>query len=163
MDYLQLLIHSHAVENAFGSTSRKTTRLEYLSNHIFEFITYASDIDELFARKAVEVCNAITNRKTFDYIKTEEGHVWFLVMCNMPFFENKISWGTSIRGAWWDIDGNQNFEIDSCGLWEDEDQILEPIKFDEAAWGLFMHAVINFANPEMEPNVKLSGSPNTEL
>ena len=107
------------------------TRLEYLGEYIFEFTTYDGETSELFAAKALEVCAAITRKETFDYIRDRENYKWFLLMCNMPFFSQKIEWGASIRGCWWDdckviklsslgifIDGCQGTEIflnSTCG------------------------------------------------
>ena len=73
---------------------------EYLSSMVFDFTTYDGDVDKLFVSKALEVCDAISNRTTFDYIK--ENLEWYLIMMNMPFFADQTSWGTSVRFAWWD-------------------------------------------------------------
>lgn len=75
------------------------SRLEYLSDHVFGFTTYDSAMAELFARKALEVCAALSNRQTFEYIENAENYRWFLWLCNVPFFASKIEWGTSIRGV----------------------------------------------------------------
>lgn len=53
----------------------------------------------LFARKAVEVCAAINDRQTFDYINDPNDYLWYLLMCNMPFFAERLECGISIRGA----------------------------------------------------------------
>lgn len=97
-DYRRML------EEGYGAiaSTEPIGRLEYLSDYIFNFTTYDGEMAELFACKALEVCAAISNRTTFDYIKDAEQYRWYLVMCNMPFFSDKLEWGTSIRGAWWD-------------------------------------------------------------
>ena len=79
-----------------------TSRIEYIAEIIFGFETYESEVKSLLCKKALEVCKAITERKTFEYISTEEGNQWYLILTQMPFFQNKIEWGCSIRGAWWD-------------------------------------------------------------
>ena len=43
----------------------------------------------------------ISNKESFTFFEREEQYMWFIIMCNMPFFSGKIEWGTSIRGAWW--------------------------------------------------------------
>jgi hypothetical protein len=121
------------------------SRLDYLSDHIFDFTTYDSAIGELFATKAIEVCTAINERTTFDYIKDPENYRWFLLMCNMPFFYPKLDWGGSIRGAWWSHDG---IELDTCGLWANGSQIHEPMKFTSDEWWKFIAAVIAFGTAE---------------
>ena len=62
-------------------------------------------------------------------------------MCNMPFFANRLDWGTSIRGAWWN-----DCTFQTCGLWNGYDQMLEQIKFTSEEWKRFINAVIEFAN-----------------
>jgi len=79
----------------------EASRLDFLGNVVFNFTTCDTKMSELFATKAVEVCEAISNKTTFDYIENEDNYQWFLLMCNMPFFANMIVWGNSIRGAWW--------------------------------------------------------------
>lgn len=141
MDYLKLLEHSYEMDKERDS---EMSRLEYLSINIFNFTIYDSAMEELFAKKALEVSVAITDRQTFEYQKDEEGYKWYLVMVNMPFFSGKLSWGTSIRGAWWDSDRKEKFEISSCGLYDGFEQILEPFQFDKGQWDAFVKAMADF-------------------
>jgi len=143
MNYLKLLENSYKVEKEHMSECGPDSRLEYLSRNIFDFTTYDSQIDELFARKAVEVCEAINNRQTFEYIKDTENYKWYLIMCNMPFFYCRLEWGTSVRGAWWI---GSNFQ--TCGLWNGYDQLYEPIAFTDKEWINFINAVIEFARTD---------------
>ena len=76
------------------------TKMEFLGSKIFYFTTYDGAIDVLFAEKMVEVLECILNRTTFEY--QEEKYINYLTMVNMPFLSNKLEWGTSIRGAWFD-------------------------------------------------------------
>ena len=147
MDYLKLLEHSY--EETRHSHDETMGRLEYIGDHIFDFTTYDSEKSAVFAKKALEVCAAISNNKTFEYQKSEEGYLWYLLMINMPFFQGKLEWGTSIRGAWWDLYGKEEFELYSCGLFEDGKQIQEPLKFNEEQWMLFIFALSIFAEGEM--------------
>ena len=117
------------------------SRLEYIGNYIFDFTTYDGSISSLFAQKAIEVCKAINDRETFEYIKYEENYKWFLLMCNMPFFYDKLEWGTSIRGAWW----SNRITFSCLGLWDGEDQLTEPIRFDQNEWKLFIKSIIDFS------------------
>lgn len=139
MDYLKLLTHSFEQEKF--NECPPCSRLEFLAESLFNFTTYDSDKSELFGRKAVEVCEAINERKTFEYIESDEGHTWFLIMCNMPFFAEKLSWGTSIRGAWWD---SKQFKVESCGMWIEGEQCL-CLEFTEVEWKKFIAAVVEFA------------------
>ena len=119
-------------------------RLEYLSDYIFNFITYDGEIGERFARRALEVCAAISNEANFDYIKDPERYSWYLLMVNMPFFAGKLDWGTSIRGAWWD----DPITLQTCGLWLDGEQLADPIRFTRDQWRGFIAAMLDFAGVE---------------
>lgn len=144
---LKLLEHSFKMDQKRdNSRFRKITmsRLEYLSINIFNFTTYDGAMDELFAKKALDVCVAITDKQTFEYQKDEENYKWYLIMVNMPFFVGKIEWGTSICGAWWKCYGNKLFELSSYGLYENDEQILEPLKFNEDQWTDFVKAMSTF-------------------
>ena len=148
MDYKQLLEHSYVIEQQDTISYPPKNRLEYLSDHIFDFTTYDSAISCLFAQKAVEVCDAITNRTTFEYIKSTENYRWFLLMCNMPFFADKLDWGTSIRGAWWTEPSiEDDIVIKSCGLHEGDRQLLE-LELSLEEWNSFIQAVVEFAQPD---------------
>ena len=142
MDYLNLLEHSYKEIKATRG-GHELERLEFLADDIFDFTTYESTISSMMAKKAIEVCKAISDKKTFDYIDSEEGNLWYLIMINMPFFKNKLEWGTSIRGAWWDLYSDKNFIIESCGLFENDEQLLE-LKLNEKQWGEFIEAMIKF-------------------
>ena len=155
-DYRRMLEEGHAETDAFQRQG-KTSRLEYLSDHIFDFTTYDGEMSELFARRALEVCAAISNSTTFDYIKDAEQYRWYLVMCNMPFFADKIEWGTSVRGAWWGEPPHEKIKFDSCGLWLDGRQLYEPMEFSRDQWREFIAAVLAFGSEE--PNASNQPAP----
>jgi len=143
MDYLKLLRHSFAIELEQAENPPEN-HLVYLSDHIFDFTTYDSDMSELFASKAVDVCDAINNGTTYEYIKDPEQYKWFLLMCNMPFFEDKLSWGGSIRGAWWDMQFHRKTILfESSGIYVGYKQVLK-IEFNLDGWKRFISAVIVF-------------------
>jgi hypothetical protein len=151
MNYKELLDHSYRVA-AETSQCAPESRLEYLGDYIFDFTTYDGEMSVLFARKAVEVCAAINNRLTFDYIKEQNDYQWFLLMCNMPFFAERLGWGTSIRGAWWGSMPGKQIEFQSCGLWIGYEQCADTMNFSCEEWEKFIAAVIEFAAADMEPN-----------
>ncbi len=139
-DYYGILSHSFEIER--GLECGAESRLVYLSDHIFDFTTYDSEMSEIFAAKAVEVCGAINDAKIFDYIANAENYKWFLLMCNMPFFAQRLNWGTSIRGAWWDY---REHRLSSCGIWNGFEQVME-LKFrDVDEWKRFIAAIVTFA------------------
>lgn len=151
-DYLRMLEEGHVTTDECQGQGR-TSRLEYLADHIFDFTTYEREMAELFAGKALEVCAAISDGKTFEYIKEPEGRLWYLLMVNMPFFADKLEWGTSIRGAWWGEPSHSRIKFDSCGLWLDGKQLYEPMEFTRKQWEGFISAVREFAAGDKEPNV----------
>lgn len=117
------------------------SRLEYLSEYIFGFSTYDTEKAEEFAQRAVEVCAAISGRATLGYIEDSIRYRWYLLMCNMPFFADRIEWGTSILGAWW----NSPLKLQSLGLWLDGEQLSEEMEFSADEWEAFIAAVVEFA------------------
>jgi len=136
MRYLSLLNHSY--ETVKEETNIE--RCEYLAEYIFEFTTYENVVSSLMAQKCLEVCKAISDRKTFEYIETKEGNLWYLIMVNMPFIADKITWGTSIRGAFWE----NRIKITSCGLYAGFEQVLE-LELTVADWIEFIEDMILFA------------------
>ncbi len=142
--YLELLKISYqkALEHQFDREHPKT-KLAYLADEIFDFTTYDDSMSELFAAKAIEVCVAISDQRTFEYIATEEGNLWYLLMVNMPFFVDKIEWGTSIRGAWWDIPEDLNLE--SCGLYTGNDEQILTLPLTADDWKSFVAAMSEFS------------------
>jgi len=138
MNYKKMLQDGFANTNSYFDIPR--TRLEYLADEIFNFTTYDTGRSELFATKAVEVCKAITRKTTYEFIKDESDYQWYLIMCNMPFFVERITWGTSIRGAWW-----EDSDFRSSGLWNGKDQVVGKLKFDANQWAEFIEAIIEFS------------------
>lgn len=144
MDWLKILNESYEETKAWSNAT--DTRLEYLGDWIFDFTTYDGGMAELFASKALEVCDAITNKTTFDYIKDERSYEWFLLMCNIPFFSSKIEWGTSIRGCWWDS-YKEGIKLDTCGIFVDGEQVTEHT-FNENEWLEFLNAMELFSQQD---------------
>ena len=143
MDYRRMLEDGLTEVGGFGG-ERQPTRLEFLSDHIFEFTTYDSEIAEEFARKALEVCRAINERRTYEYIRDPASYRWFLLMCNMPFFSERLSWGASVRGAWWDTPPHKKvIEFGSCGLFLGGEQITD-LTLTVDQWHEFIAAVLAF-------------------
>ena len=146
MNYLSLLNESYAeiLTHRYDGDD-PMSRLAYIGDYIFEFTTYDDSMSELFATKALEVCHAISNNTTFDYIKGNENYKWFLIMLNMPCLSNRVDWGCSIRGCWWDHEPNTtrfNFE-DMTGLYFDGDQ-LDKLELDLDQWVEFIEAMREF-------------------
>jgi len=108
------------------------SKMEYLGSVIFDFTTYDGEIDILFAEKMIPVLKAILERKTFEYqAENKEQYINYLTMVNMPFLTDKLEWGGSIRGAW--FDDFTEYEID-CGRIEIKKQELTIFIKDLIDW-----------------------------
>jgi len=105
IDYL----YKEAIENDCVAPDSK---LEFLGNHVFGFTTYCGEIDVILATQMVEVITCIVEGKTFEFIKEDAKHIQYITMCNMPFLNDKLEWGTSIRGAWIEEHFTGEMEID---------------------------------------------------
>lgn len=139
IDYAALLAHSYQTE--LDGDNPPHSCHEFLTDHVFGFTTYDTSMSEEFARRAVTVCKALQESSTFDLIRSPEQYQWYLIMCNMPFFRDRLGWGTSIRGAWWSYEPTI---LESCGLWSGHDQVLKTY-FTRPEWLKFIAAVIEFA------------------
>jgi len=138
MPMRELLEHSFQSER---DQDGEMSRLTFLADYIFDFTTYDDQMSEFFARKAIEVCAAITEGSTFEYIKDTDNYRWFLLMVNMPFFAKRLDWGTSIRGAWW---VHEDLTLESCGIWRGDEQVLS-VKFSRGEWLCFIRALVAFS------------------
>lgn len=142
MDYLELLERSFKIER---EEDLELDRFEYLSEYVFQFTTYDGEMSNLFGKKALEVCLVISNKKTFEYQDDKENYKWYLIMVNMPFFLDKLEWGTSVRGAWWD---HKEFKLSSYAFYDERKEQIPILKFSEVQWKLFVNAMEEFVKKE---------------
>jgi len=101
MNYIEKLdeLFKYYLSECKGNESK----MQFLGDVIFDFTTYDSAMDEILASKMVAVIGAILSKTTYEYIKvSEESYLDYITMVNMPFLQDKLEWGTSIRGAWFD-------------------------------------------------------------
>ncbi|BBB65868.1 hypothetical protein UNDYM_1615 [Undibacterium sp. YM2] len=136
--------YKHLLENSYHiqcELDEEMSREAFLADYIFCFITYDSDMGEIFASKALEVCTAVSNQTIISYIENEDDYRWFLLMINMPFFAGRLNWGTSIRGAWWNHEGQT---LETCGLWRGNKQALL-LNFTRHEWKDFIAAMAEFS------------------
>lgn len=145
------MVDREMLEHSFlqmqGFNGGEISRLEFLADYVFDFTTYDAEMSELFARKALEVCAAISDKRTFDYIKDAENYRWFLLMVNMPFFAGRLEWGSSIRGAWW---VREDQMLESCGIWLGSEQALS-LSLSNEEWLRFITALLQFSGTIAQP------------
>jgi hypothetical protein len=113
-------------------------KFQFLGNSIFNFTTYDGGVDELFAKKMLEVIDCIYNKKTFDYQNDKVNYINYLTMVNMPFMKGKLEWGTSIRGAWFDEYGHHS---------ENEEDKVYSITYD---WKIPKKEIMEFMKQLLE-------------
>lgn len=78
--------------------------VDYTLGDVLDIFTYDSELDAILCKCIVDVLTAIVERKTFEYQNTIDTRLNFVVVCHFPYIASRISWGTSIRGAWADGD-----------------------------------------------------------
>ena len=100
------------------------SKSEYLAEVVFELAVYDESICEKLATKILDVIESILEGKTFQYIQLSEKHYEdFILLCNIPFLAEKIEWGTSIRGAWFDDSLEYKITLSSSDLLIPKEQI----------------------------------------
>lgn len=139
MNYSKLLLDSYDEQQS--TECPPNSRVEFLASALFGFTTYDGAMDDFLGQKALEVFRAICTQTTSEYIKEQEQYRWYITMCNMPFFKERIDWGTSIRGAWWDL---RQPPIKDCWMFLDGKQ-LESLSFKDDEWSIFSKAVLDFS------------------
>jgi hypothetical protein len=106
MNYKALLDEKFEESKSYAGCE---TQIDFVGDVIFEFTTYDSNINELFTRKMIEVLKCILEKSNFQYQDASEGnYLNYLTMVNMPFLADKLEWGSSIRGAWFDEYGHHS-------------------------------------------------------
>jgi hypothetical protein len=105
MDY-KLIFDERFKEEVETSGCPPHNKLAFIGSVVFDFTTYDGDMDEFLAIKMIEVVECILSGTTFEYQKDEANYMNYMTMVNMPFLKDKIEWGASIRGAWFDEYGH---------------------------------------------------------
>lgn len=75
-------------------------KYEWAASHVFEICTDDGELDEIFVKKIIEVCRAILESRTFEYIEDKDNYIAYIIVCQLLYEKGWIEWGTSIRGAW---------------------------------------------------------------
>ena len=142
MNYLELLEHSYKEMLKYYDD---LTRWEYLSYHIFSRDCCDAEMEILISKMLLEVCVSITDGTTFEYISdSNKNYKNYMFAVNMTFLEDRVEYGTSIRGAWWGNFGDEKIKYNTCGLYIGEDQVCE-WEFTTEEWGSFIKAIEEFS------------------
>ena len=116
--FTKILEEQYKEENEENELSK----LDFISDYVFDFYTYDTEISETMAKQMLDVLESILNEKTFEYILKKENYVNYINMINTPFLIKKIEYGTSIRGAW--LDDFKEYEISGIEIKENEIKIF---------------------------------------
>ena len=131
MKYKELIENSYANECLYTEGGKDKA---YFVCQLFDFWTYDSELDYMFADRILSVFMAITDKTNFEYIKDEESYRWYIAIFNQ--YSDWLEYGTSPRGVWW-----CDVELKVCCLWDmDNEQILHK-KFTREEWEKFIRAL----------------------
>lgn len=137
--YRKILEDSFIEHKEMSDYSGHEAKYSFISD-LFGFTTYDSEMDSKLVTKMMPVIRAIHTGTTFEFIKDPQNYEDYIVCVNFPWFEGKLDWGTSIRGAWWSHD-TKNFS-EEC-MWVDGKQIILYTD-DPVAWDEMINALLQF-------------------
>lgn len=103
--------------------TKEEFKYTFLSDYVFDVITYDESLSYQFGKKIFEVIKAIDDRKTFDYIRDEKNYVNYILVCNLLDKFELIEWGTSIRGTWWSAYEDTYIKC-SAGCWDKDGNVI---------------------------------------
>ena len=127
-------------------TENPVSKYHWAATEIFPLTTYDDALDELFITKIVEVCKAILDRKTFEYISGYgENYRAYILVCNMLNHYGWIEWGTSIRGAWFQ-------EVGDCRAYILESYEYGNVPFTEENMRILVDFLSETGDKKEEPN-----------
>lgn len=137
--YLQFLNDEYGEWQKLVSADRP--KWVFLSEYVFDFITYDDDTAELFVRKALEVCKAVTEGAVTRYAGPDENYQWLMILRNMPWFMQRLSGTGSVREVIWVKD--RVLLIDGLNL------SVEVNQYED--WILFITGLLEFAGMAPAP------------
>lgn len=71
---------------------------------VFGLITYDGGADYVFSEAIVQVLEVIRDKETFEFLEENNTkYLTYLLVVNHPMIRPVLNWGTSIRGAWFDL------------------------------------------------------------
>ena len=80
----------------------ETTKYEWVADRVFDLTTYDGELDELFVKDILEVCEVILENRNYEYILDKRDYIKFILVCQLLDKFGWIEWGTSIRGSWFE-------------------------------------------------------------
>ena len=132
MTFKEKLIKQYKSETEQASLGNVSV-LAFIGDYVFDFTTYDYEISEIMATNMLEVIDSILSCTASEYIKDKNNYLNFISMINMPFLNDKIEWGCSVRNCWLDSDPF------SIGL-------NNPIKIKQNEVKIFFKELIEWSN-----------------
>ena len=112
----------------------------WFSDYLCGYCTYDEDISYIMAKETLEVMNAINTKKTFEYIEDDNKYLNYIKYLNMPFLDEKVEWGGSIRGAWW----KRKVVIEADGLFNNDGDQIKRQDFHGYTWNFLSKALVRY-------------------
>ena len=122
MNYKDILERDYLLKKSYHE--HDYTVEDYLSEYVLNYTTYDSELDNQLVFRSCVVIDAILRGETFKLIedKSQDWYLWYIVIVNMPFFVDKLEWGTSVRGAWFHFHRDTEFNgVLENKVFDDED------------------------------------------
>lgn len=149
--WLEWLQKIHAVMEEITNDPERS-RYETVAG-MFGITTYDSGMDEALVRIMMPTLLAIGNKTSYSLVPDPQKYLHFCITVNMPLLKMRLSWGTSIRGAWYNFKNAFNPHHGLVGTGSSGFDIIdaEPIREgDEASFIQLINAVEEFLKPEAE-------------
>lgn len=111
------------IQNCFNQECKWNSELtirEFVVENFFEIPTYDDNISEEIGNILFSICDAITAGKTYEF--NAENGLHYCLTLSTPVLRKVITWGSSIRGAWWDT-----VKLTQPCLWKGDNQLDEII------------------------------------
>lgn len=108
MTALEIYKAQYEEENSWHDN--KWSKHEWVAHRVFDLVTYDASLDERFVNDILEVCKVILDGQTYEYINDEKNYVKYILVCQLLEKAHWIEWGTSIRGAWFNVDVFYDFQ-----------------------------------------------------
>lgn len=116
------------------------SKCQWVAHRVFDLVTYDDDLDERFTRDILEVCKAIINQETYEYIRDGSNYVKYIAVCQLLINFHWLNWGTSIRGAWFEIEYSNTWSetkpkntskdiLEELEWWDVKHHIIEKVPF----------------------------------
>lgn len=120
------------------------SKAEWISEAIFGYTTYDSYMDGVLVGRTLDACVHINDSGNSQLLKDETLYEQYITMVNMPFFQNRLEWGGSIRFPWWDYVVKP---LRSWYLYDSEGGQVKVLEFDSRKdWESFIRQLVDWYN-----------------